>query len=458
MVNLTNAECDAIAREVQRTMYGTDDYDVLNADYERALIRAGAATVPREPTIREAVDRFLAWPLPAAFAPDGGIRFDGRMSRVTGPTGTNLFTAEQARAMFEHCLAAPKGPEARPVACRYIEGAKCPNCSMAAVFVYETEDLPVKYCEHCKEEWEDAETFAARDKAMRIAARAGCAAPQAEGTKRSTDDGGQLGEDAGRAASDSRQPAPIEQTLPPPSTQQPPARERCNAPIDRHLTSFFCARVKGHRGDHSQYPQPTFDDPPAQQPPASGQEDAPKPSNDRNGNFLDADWCCKVCDGEIPDGHAEACYIWQLEKKHRNFIADVYSPLFKERDALAARLAQAEKEQKHLIAACDIHIARNDTLRAELERERRVVHEVCAALPCSRFMDPPDGGDVPIGEQVRRMCMALESAEAELERTRAALRTFTDFASRLHTMSDEELEAWRKAAHAAARRALEGGS
>ena len=27
-----------------------------------------------------------------------------------------------------------------------------------------------------------------------------------------------------------------------------------------------------------------------------------KPSDERNGSFLDSMWCCKVCDGEIPDG------------------------------------------------------------------------------------------------------------------------------------------------------------
>jgi len=39
-----------------------------------------------------------------------------------------------------------------------------------------------------------------------------------------------------------------------------------------------------------------------------------KPSDQRNGCFLDKMWCCKVCDGEIPDGHTSNCDIWKLEK------------------------------------------------------------------------------------------------------------------------------------------------
>jgi hypothetical protein len=48
-----------------------------------------------------AVDSFLAWKLPADFAPDQGIVFTpGR----DWPTGTNLLTANQARAMLAHVL------------------------------------------------------------------------------------------------------------------------------------------------------------------------------------------------------------------------------------------------------------------------------------------------------------------------------------------------------------------
>ena len=59
--------------------------------------------------IDQMVDRFLCWPLPENFAPDCGISFDGRQDdelnkNKSWPTGTNLFTAEQARQMFNHCV------------------------------------------------------------------------------------------------------------------------------------------------------------------------------------------------------------------------------------------------------------------------------------------------------------------------------------------------------------------
>lgn len=63
--------------------------------------------------VTRAVKRFLAWPLPQHFRPDCGISFDGRKDDEWNkskpwPVGTNLLTADQAKAMFEHCLAEPR--------------------------------------------------------------------------------------------------------------------------------------------------------------------------------------------------------------------------------------------------------------------------------------------------------------------------------------------------------------
>jgi hypothetical protein len=59
--------------------------------------------------IERLVERFLSWPLPKTFAPDCGITFthkpDARGYMPSWPVGTNLFTADEARAMFEHVLA-----------------------------------------------------------------------------------------------------------------------------------------------------------------------------------------------------------------------------------------------------------------------------------------------------------------------------------------------------------------
>jgi hypothetical protein len=64
------------------------------------------------PDVKAAVDRFLGWKLPETFSPDCGISFDGRKDdewnkNKCWPVGTNLFNAEEARAMFEHVLHQP---------------------------------------------------------------------------------------------------------------------------------------------------------------------------------------------------------------------------------------------------------------------------------------------------------------------------------------------------------------
>lgn len=59
--------------------------------------------------IDKMVGRFLSWPLPKGFCPDCGISFDGRKDdqwnkNKTWPTGTNLFSADQAREMLQYML------------------------------------------------------------------------------------------------------------------------------------------------------------------------------------------------------------------------------------------------------------------------------------------------------------------------------------------------------------------
>lgn len=61
--------------------------------------------------ITEMVNRFLSWKLPKHFHPDAGISFKpskpyegDEYGNSWWPTGTNLFTADQARQMIEHML------------------------------------------------------------------------------------------------------------------------------------------------------------------------------------------------------------------------------------------------------------------------------------------------------------------------------------------------------------------
>ena len=84
------------------------------ADMQAAceLVRASFGA---KPMIDKMVDRFLGWKLPEDFHPDAGISFSpyfnveynakrGKPPQRHDPIGTNLFTADQARTMFEHCL------------------------------------------------------------------------------------------------------------------------------------------------------------------------------------------------------------------------------------------------------------------------------------------------------------------------------------------------------------------
>lgn len=62
--------------------------------------------------LRAMVSRFLCWPLPKTFGPDCHISFDRAKAQANHawPVGTNLLTADEARAMLEHVLDAVKTP------------------------------------------------------------------------------------------------------------------------------------------------------------------------------------------------------------------------------------------------------------------------------------------------------------------------------------------------------------
>jgi acetate kinase len=60
--------------------------------------------------IKHMVERFLNWPLPNNFAPDGGISFERYGNKGTEhqyerrPVGTNLLDYAQAEAMVRHMI------------------------------------------------------------------------------------------------------------------------------------------------------------------------------------------------------------------------------------------------------------------------------------------------------------------------------------------------------------------
>lgn len=82
----------------------------------------------------------------------------------------------------------------------------------------------------------------------------------------------------------------------------------------------------------------------------SNSSNDPRPSDERNGCFLDKMWCCKVCDGEIPDGHTDNCDIWKLEKKHRDFLANEYNAVLIERDFARRELDRACQETREALS------------------------------------------------------------------------------------------------------------
>jgi len=62
-------------------------------------------------------------------------------------------------------------------------------------------------------------------------------------------------------------------------------------------------------------------------------------TTERDGNWMDKWGACKVCDGEIPDGHMENCDIYKLEKEIRNLkleLAEAKASNAKLRKALKA--------------------------------------------------------------------------------------------------------------------------
>lgn len=65
-----------------------------------------------------------------------------------------------------------------------------------------------------------------------------------------------------------------------------------------------------------------------------------------------------------------------------------------------------------------------DALMAERDALAREVDACAAALPGPYYMDPPDGGDVPISEQVKRM--ARDAARYQWLKTRKGLSLSSD--------------------------------
>lgn len=109
---MTNTDNKALAERIERIIEQVgreNSIDGMDGDtWDRMLVRAALTREPSAPSavnIDAMVDRFLAWPVPKDFAPDAGIQFNSSAHPNGWPVGTNLLTAAQAKAMFEHVLA-----------------------------------------------------------------------------------------------------------------------------------------------------------------------------------------------------------------------------------------------------------------------------------------------------------------------------------------------------------------
>jgi len=95
--------------------------------------------------VADAVNKFLGWKLPKDFYPDAGITFNKTRHsdhELTGmwPTGTNLFTADQAREMFKFCLSVYPHPAPALTAELKAELIECLKMGLTAqMYVHGTE-------------------------------------------------------------------------------------------------------------------------------------------------------------------------------------------------------------------------------------------------------------------------------------------------------------------------------
>lgn len=105
-------------------------------------------------------------------------------------------------------------------------------------------------------------------------------------------------------------------------------------------------------------------------------------------------------------------------------------------DALSAKdreLAEARAHEANLIK-------RRDHYRECMESAGRELNAISAAIGTTQFMDPPDGGDVSLAEQVKRMRETLTTAERARDEALSALRACHRFLSNQTPNNDALLD------------------
>lgn len=90
--------------------------------------------------------------------------------------------------------------------------------------------------------------------------------------------------------------------------------------------------------------------------------------------------------------------------------------------ALLSEIASLRDERDHFEAEFRRQCGATADQMDLSERAARELDAVSGAIGTVRFMDPPDGGDVPLSEQVRRMSSALTQAERQRDEAVGLLR------------------------------------
>ena len=108
LIPLSKEDAAAVLRQFNRWRLGDDALEQPDSTIALALIiaiEALAEAAGRADAVSMA-QRFLRWGLPVTFAPDAGISFDRSYCEkwATWPTGTNLFTADEAADMMRFVL------------------------------------------------------------------------------------------------------------------------------------------------------------------------------------------------------------------------------------------------------------------------------------------------------------------------------------------------------------------
>jgi len=110
------------------------------------------------------------------------------------------------------------------------------------------------------------------------------------------------------------------------------------------------------------------------------------------------------------DSAAGAMYIRQDTPDWREPIARLYG--WHDQNYLEVAdpttILELLAERDALLAERDALLRQVDTLTEWYSNSLDVINDITAALPGTQYMDPPDGGDVSVPEQVRRMAKDAE--------------------------------------------------